>query len=270
MPRDLGDRNPSDIGDVKPAAPTVNYSETNTKRLGSLDPRITVQNTGFDSTYRADEQFQPVRHAWIGTILDELSDNNYEILLQNGEEVIAKDLYAVNNYHYIEAQTVVVITGQRGNEYWIVGQKFNTSGAIEYVSLTEILDVGGMATGVQMLSLGANGWAKLQDEITVYDSFYQNYGLAGEVFSYNYNVSTQTATFVGSQGLIRLGKTTENINPDARGGVQVYDSTGAVANATIDAALTWMHNNQAIPNDTEVIIKWFIEHDDWIIIGKEC
>jgi hypothetical protein len=270
MPRDYGDQFPSDVGDSRPSAPTVNFNETNTRRIGVPDHRIQPQ-VGFDARMdRFKEQFQQVRHVWIGTILDDNLDGSFTVLLQDGREVTAYDIYTVPGYTFIEAQSVTVIAGARANVYAITGQKYPIYSPVQYVKLSEILIVGDSAKGKVMLSVGDNGWEETNDEVTVYDTFYQNYGLKTEVLPYTYNVATQTATIIGEHGLIRMGVATAGILIESFGDVQVYDKDGEVDDAIISASLTWMHNNQNIPAGKEVLIKWFIELDDWIVIGREC
>lgn len=269
MARDYGDPNPSDAGDVKPAAPTVNFNEGSSRRLGSSDPRA-GSTYGFDERVNVDEQFSSARHAWAGTILEYLGGNNYSVLLQNGKEVTGIDLYDVPGYQFIEAQSVVVIAGQRQGDFQIVGQKFTVEPTVEHVRLKEVLVPGGKALGKVMISLGDDGWAEVDEDVTVYDSFYLNYGLIDEVIPYTYNYSTQTACAVGSSGLIRLGVCVDNITKEASGSIQIYDSAGAVPDCTVTAWLTWMHNNQNLTAGKEVVIRWFTEFEQWIIIGREC
>ena len=70
MPKDHGDTFPSDIDDVKPSAPTIDYSEVTTRRQGARDPRITPQDTGFNENSNIPETFSPVRYSWEGTVIE--------------------------------------------------------------------------------------------------------------------------------------------------------------------------------------------------------
>lgn len=269
MARDYGDPNPSDLGDVKPGSPTANFTAAGSRRVGTGDLRAT-SIYGFDERTDFNEQFQASRHAWAGTIVESLGGNQYSVLLQNGKEVTGLDIYEVPGYQFIEAQSVVVIAGQRQGDFQIVGQKFSVEPTVEHARLKEILVPGGSALGNVMLSLGDDGWAETDEEVTIYDSFFLNYGLIDEVVPYTYNYSTQTACAVGSSGTIRLGVCTGNITKDASGNVQIYDDVGAVPDCIVEAWLTWMHNNQNLTTGKEVIIKWFPEFGRWIIIGREC
>jgi hypothetical protein len=269
MARDYGDPNPSDIGDVKPASPTTNFNEGSSRRVGTPD-RLAASSYGFDERVDINEQLPSTRHVWAGTILEYLGSNQYSVLLQNGKEVTGIDLYDVPGYAFIEAQSVTVIAGQRQGDFQIVGQKFSVEPTVEHVRLKEVLVPGGHALGKIMISLGDAGWAETDEDVTVYDSFYLNYGLIDEVVPYTYNYSTQTACTVGSTGLIRLGVASGNIIKDASGLVQIYDSVGAVPDAIVEAWLTWMHNNQNVTSGKEVLVRWFTEFERWIIIGREC
>lgn len=70
-----------------------------------------------------------------------------------------------------------------------------------------------------------------------------------------------------------LGTTAAQISPGASGTVNVSaaNDLGVPINAgTVTAHLTWMHGDQAITANKEVVVEWFPEQRKWIITGAEC
>lgn len=301
MAKDYGDRFPSDIGDTKPDAPTVGYNEANIKRSGYKDPRIQPQY-GFDTDHGIDEQFRNNRFIWSGTVLELIVEDYYAILLQGGQVLIAKDIYGLPGYEYVEDQTVLLILDPRvhtfeydsqitdpgllqaasqtlltymvtngivqDKNYLIVGQKFDILPPVQWAVLDEILEPDDEADAT-ILSLNEEdeGWTEGSDTVTLQDTFRCNYGLPNEILPYVYDITTQRATVVGSQGLIRLATTSEEIVAGGSGDVEI-DGNGETA--TVEAHLIWAHSGGDLATGKQVIIRYFPEFGKWIIIGREC
>lgn len=268
--KDYGDRFPSDYGDTKPVAPTYGYSEDTTKRIGKADPRIQRSDTEFDNQSDIDEPISNPRLSWTGTVIENLGDGLYEVMLQDGTDVNARDIWEIPNYEFLPNQTVSVFAGARGDTYTLTGQKFPVRPQIRYAKLTEILEVGKSALATVLLDAGNGTFDLTTDEVELHDPHDLNYGLINEILPFTYDSVVQTATILGSQGLMRLGKASGGITAGSSGTVQIWDSVGAVTDATVTAYLTWMHNSENMTGGKEVIIKYFPEHGKWIIIGREC
>lgn len=66
-----------------------------------------------------------------------------------------------------------------------------------------------------------------------------------------------------------LGTTSAVITPGNSGSVNVKKS-GNVTLGSVTAHLTYMHGNQQISANREVLVEYFPEHEKWIIVGAEC
>lgn len=65
------------------------------------------------------------------------------------------------------------------------------------------------------------------------------------------------------------GVTYEDIEPDDHGEVTLWIN-GAETTIKLDAWLDWMHGDEAIEENTQVIVRWFQDQGKWIIVQSAC
>lgn len=65
------------------------------------------------------------------------------------------------------------------------------------------------------------------------------------------------------------GVTYEDIEPDDHGEVTLWIN-GAETTIKLDAWLDWMHGDEAIEENTQVIVRWFQDQAKWIIVQSAC
>lgn len=66
-----------------------------------------------------------------------------------------------------------------------------------------------------------------------------------------------------------LATTNAAIQPGSSGAVNVK-TAGNVTLGSVTAHLTYMHGNEQISANKEVLVEYFPEHEKWIIVGAEC
>lgn len=66
-----------------------------------------------------------------------------------------------------------------------------------------------------------------------------------------------------------LGTTNAVIQPGTSGAVNVKTANN-VTLGSVTAHLTYMHGNEQISANKEVLVEYFAEHQKWIIVGAEC
>ncbi len=70
--------------------------------------------------------------------------------------------------------------------------------------------------------------------------------------------------------IIHLAKPISDIDPDDSGDVKIYSNVTTDTSYVVEAYLDWMHGDQKISANKEVMIKWFPQENIWRIIGAEC
>lgn len=88
-----------------------------------------------------------------------------------------------------------------------------------------------------------------------------------ELDRYNAVVSAVTSS------LIKKAKTIGTIGVGSAGSVEIWEN-GEKTGKLETAYLNWMHNNEDISDDTQILIKFFQDEADgegrWVIIGADC
>jgi len=187
---------------------------------------------------------------------------NVRVFSSSGTTV---DMDASNDWMNADDNRTILQNSEQILEYFPFDRKFRIipqeSETLVSVTMNQTLFPGSTAAATR----NDNG-----DSIIVYDEYYLNFLLAGESALIRYDLQGTRLGWkvVGSQGLIRRGLANGTITHGTTGKVEVQSVLGV--SDEVDAKLDWMHGNEDIDAETELIIEYFTFDRTFRITGSAC
>lgn len=124
-PRDYGDRNPSDIGDVPPFARVSGFAEADYQiQSGQAASRGFKMRYGARTNRATDAQQKPnpVRDGFNAVIVKRVSNNRYKVLRQDGRTLIAQTYEDESKYDGLREGDLCVLQRGSGPDVWYIQQ----------------------------------------------------------------------------------------------------------------------------------------------------
>lgn len=161
MSKDRGDRFPSDANDTAPVNPAANLIESDYVPFsGAFKSTVEIKDK-FDTELRAEQPRLPAEvKVSQGLIFERTSPEGqipkyYDVMLQDGDEINGKVLFQPPNFDFEFMESVVVIKGQEGGEWYILGGSPTSETMLDYLEQNLFSSTGPLVVGVTTTSVDA-------------------------------------------------------------------------------------------------------------------